>query len=49
MTADEIAVRMQERSSGTSSISPWASLYYMVKVSLACVVAYTRKPAIKEE
>ena len=35
----EIPVRMKERASGTSSISPVRSIYYMVKVPLACILA----------
>lgn len=38
-TVDEIPVVMKERQAGTSSISPKRSVYYMVKVSLACVMA----------
>ncbi|HAQ51424.1 MAG TPA: glycosyl transferase family 2 [Lachnospiraceae bacterium] len=38
-TVDEIPVVMKERQAGTSSISPKRSVYYMIKVSLACVMA----------
>ena len=38
-TVDEIPVVMKERQAGTSSISPKKSVYYMIKVSLACVMA----------
>lgn len=34
----EVPVIMKERESGTSSISPWKSIYYMIKVSLAIIV-----------
>lgn len=35
----EIPVRMKERSAGVSSISMKRSVYYMIKVSLACFMA----------
>ncbi len=38
-TVDEIPVVMKERQAGKSSISPKRSVYYMIKVSLACVMA----------
>ena len=38
-SVDEIPVVMKERQAGTSSISPKRSVYYMIKVSLACVMA----------
>ena len=38
-TVEEIPVVMKERQAGTSSISPKRSVYYMIKVSLACVMA----------
>ena len=38
-TVDEIPVVMKERQAGTSSISPKRSIYYMIKVSLACIIA----------
>lgn len=38
-TVDEIPVVMKERQAGTSSISPKRSVYYMIKVSLACIMA----------
>ena len=38
-TVDEIPVVMKERQAGTSSISLKRSVYYMIKVSLACVMA----------
>ena len=38
-SVEEIPVVMKERQAGTSSISPKRSVYYMIKVSLACVMA----------
>ena len=38
-TVEEIPVVMKERQAGKSSISPKRSIYYMIKVSLACVMA----------
>ena len=38
-SVEEIPVVMKERQAGTSSISPKRSIYYMIKVSLACVMA----------
>lgn len=38
-TVEEIPVVMKERQAGTSSISPKRSIYYMIKVSLACIIA----------
>lgn len=35
---EEVPVVMKERANGTSSISFWKSLYYMVKVSLAIII-----------
>ncbi|MCM1307776.1 MAG: glycosyltransferase family 2 protein, partial [Butyrivibrio sp.] len=35
----EIPVRMNEREEGTSSISLWKSVYYMIKVSIAIWIA----------
>ncbi|MBQ2089403.1 MAG: glycosyltransferase family 2 protein [Lachnospiraceae bacterium] len=39
LTVREIPVRMKERQAGVSSISFKKSVYYMIKVSLACVMA----------
>ncbi len=36
---EEIPVVMKKRQGGTSSISPKRSIYYMIKVSLACIIA----------
>ena len=38
-SVEEIPVVMKERQAGTSSISPKRSIYYMIKVSLACIMA----------
>ncbi|MCR4674299.1 MAG: glycosyltransferase family 2 protein [Lachnospiraceae bacterium] len=38
-TIKEIPVRMKERKEGTSSISLKRSIYYMFKVTLACIMA----------
>lgn len=35
----EVPVKMRERSTGVSSIRPWKSIYYMVKVTLAILVS----------
>src|SRR5436309_13144074 len=43
----EVPVRMRARSTGSSSISSWQPLYYMVKVLLAIFVALLRaKPVV---
>ena len=34
----EVPVIMNERTAGVSSISPWKSVYYMIKVTLAIVI-----------
>lgn len=39
----EVSVDMKERASGKSSITPFRSLYYMVKVSLAIFINLLRK------
>jgi glycosyltransferase involved in cell wall biosynthesis len=41
----EVAVEMRERQGGSSSITPWRSGYYMLKVLLAIAVDLTRRPA----
>jgi hypothetical protein len=40
----EVPVRMSERLHGESSIGPWRTLYYLVKVTLALLVLPTRAP-----
>lgn len=39
----EVSVEMKERTGGKSSITPFRSLYYMVKVSLAIFIGILRK------
>lgn len=39
----EVAVAMRSRSSGSSSITPLRSLYYMLKVSLAVIMTRARR------
>ena len=43
LRVEEIPVQMKERQAGTSSISFKRSIYYMVKVSLACFMAAIAK------
>ena len=40
---DELPVRMNAREEGVSSISPKKSVYYMIKVSLAILIAAVRR------
>lgn len=40
---EEIPVLMNERENGVSSISMWKSVYYMIKVSLAILMAVIRR------
>jgi len=42
LTVTEVPVTMRERQGGTSSISGYTSIYYMLKVTLAVVLAYLR-------
>ncbi|MEO6954084.1 MAG: glycosyltransferase family 2 protein [Polyangia bacterium] len=42
LTHREVPVRMRERLGGTSSIGPFDAVYYMVKVTVAVVLAYVR-------
>jgi len=39
----EIPVIMQNRSTGKSSITPFKSIYYMIKVSLAIIIGAIEK------
>ncbi|AIQ38142.1 MULTISPECIES: glycosyltransferase family 2 protein [Paenibacillus] len=39
----EIPVQMRERNGGTSSIKSLKSIYYMIKVTLAIIIDFTRK------
>jgi glycosyltransferase involved in cell wall biosynthesis len=45
----EVQVSMREREHGRSSITLVGSVYYMLKVTLALLVAMARKPTIPEE
>ncbi len=46
LTVREVVVHMKHRESGQSSITPFKSLYYMVKVTLAVLVQFAgRNPA----
>jgi hypothetical protein len=45
----EVQVSMREREHGTSSITFVRSIYYMLKVTLALVVAMARKYTLPEE
>jgi glycosyltransferase involved in cell wall biosynthesis len=45
----EVPVRMRERSSGRSSITPFGSVYYVVKVTLALLVDLFRSPGTLPE
>lgn len=40
---EETAVRMNAREEGVSSISPGKSVYYMIKVTLAILIAALRR------
>ncbi|WP_379135453.1 glycosyltransferase family 2 protein [Paenibacillus sp. sgz500958] len=42
----EIPVRMRERGGGVSSIKAFRSLYYMVKVTLAIIIDFTRRQQV---
>ena len=43
MKVEEVPVKMLARAGGESSIKPWNSVYYMIKVSLAILIECTRK------
>jgi hypothetical protein len=45
----EVQVSMREREHGRSSITLVRSVYYMLKVTLALLVAMARKPTLPEE
>jgi glycosyltransferase involved in cell wall biosynthesis len=48
LRSSELAVRMNSRIGGRSSITPSVSVYYMVKVSLALLVGlFRRRPAVE--
>jgi hypothetical protein len=38
----EVPVQMRERQGGVSVISPWSSVYYMIKVTLAIIIERVR-------
>lgn len=42
----EIPVKMRERSGGVSSIRAFKSIYYMIKVTLAIFIDFTRKQQV---
>jgi glycosyltransferase involved in cell wall biosynthesis len=44
LTVTEVPVIMRERQGGQSSISGYTSVYYMLKVTLAVMLAYFRTP-----
>ena len=43
----EVPVEMRERQGGRSSINPWRSLYYMVKVTLAILLSVFRPVSLQ--
>lgn len=43
----EVPVKMLARQGGESSIKPWNSVYYMIKVTLAILAECTRKHEVK--
>jgi hypothetical protein len=43
MKVEEVPVEMNERATGVSSISAVNSVYYMIKVSIAVLMATARK------
>jgi len=45
----EVPVSMQEREGGSSSIKAFSSIYYMIKVLIANLIAFSRKPCYKEK
>ncbi len=44
----EVPVSMKEREGGSSSIKAFSSIYYMIKVLIANLIAFSRKPCYKE-
>jgi len=44
----EVPARMREREAGASSIGAMNSIYYMLKVIMANLIAFSRKPVAKE-
>ncbi|ATY86168.1 glycosyl transferase family 2 [Kyrpidia spormannii] len=45
----EVAVKMEERKAGRSSITPLRSAYYMIKVILALMMNVLRRPRLSRE
>lgn len=45
----EVPCKMNIRQGGTSSISPLKAVYYMIKVSLAMIIAALRAPVCKQK
>ena len=45
----EVACKMNIRQGGTSSIRPWKAVYYMIKVSLAMIMAAIRPVKIRKQ
>ncbi len=45
----EVPAVMREREAGTSSIGPLGSIYYMIKVIVANLIAFSRKPVNRED
>lgn len=45
----EVPAMMRERRGGTSSIGTLGSAYYMIKVLIASLIAFSRKPIVKED
>ena len=45
----EVPAMMREREAGTSSIGPIGSIYYMIKVIVANLIAFSRKPVNRED
>lgn len=45
----EVPALMREREAGTSSIGPLGSIYYMIKVIVANLIAFSRKPVDRED
>ncbi|MNI61483.1 hypothetical protein D3C73_1167570 [compost metagenome] len=42
----EVPVKMRERNGGVSSIKTFKSVYYMIKVTLAIIIDFTRKQQV---
>jgi len=44
LTVCEVPVTMRDRAHGASSITPWRTLYYLVKVTVALLFLPRRAP-----